>query len=237
MIDTGGSYNENKFSLGERVVIPFIRQQGVRHIDHVILSHLDQDHSGAFPRLAEKMTIQQVLSNERPQSVIPNFDYCHVGQHWQGQHIEMRVLSPKAEDLVHAPEQQNELSCVVYIRYFTASGRHVNFLVMGDAGAQAEQMMMQQYPDLAVDVLVLGHHGSRFSSSSAFLAQFKPKLAVASAGFHNRYGHPSHEVKQRLQTLNIPLLNTAEQGALYFTVKNEQLHYVAARQERRWWHP
>lgn len=237
LIDTGGSYDEQKFSLADRVLLPYFSRQGISKLDQVILSHLDQDHSGAFPRLAEKMTIQQVLSNERPQSVIPNFDYCHVGQHWQGQHIEMRVLSPKAEDLVHAPEQQNELSCVVYIRYFTASGRHVNFLVMGDAGAQAEQMMMQQYPDLAVDVLVLGHHGSRFSSSSAFLAQFKPKLAVASAGFHNRYGHPSHEVKQRLQTLNIPLLNTAEQGALYFTVKNEQLHYVAARQERRWWHP
>ncbi|WP_227539717.1 DNA internalization-related competence protein ComEC/Rec2 [Acinetobacter sp. MB5] len=237
LIDTGGSSDEQKFSLADRVLLPYFSRQGISKLDQVILSHLDQDHSGAFPRLAEKMPIQQVLSNQRPQGHIPSFDYCHVGQSWQGQHIEMRVLSPREEDLVNVPEQQNELSCVVYIRYFTPSGSKVNFLVMGDAGTQAEQMIMQQYPDLAVDVLVLGHHGSRFSSSTEFLQQLKPKFAVTSAGFHNRYGHPSREVKQRLQALNVPLLNTAEQGSLYFTVSaTGQLHFVTARQTRQWLH-
>ena len=75
----------------------------------------------------------------------------------------------------------------------------------------------QDYPDLKVDVLVLGHHGSKHSSAYDFLAHLKPKLAVASAGFDNRYGHPSALVQQRLAALDIPLMHgTARKFALLF---------------------
>lgn len=237
LIDTGGSYDEQKFSLADRVLLPYFSSQGISSLDQVILSHLDQDHSGAFPRLSEKMPVQQLLSNQRPQGNLPNFEYCHAGQRWISKHLEIRVLSPQVDDLVNAEYQQNELSCVVYLSYRHPQAQ-THFLIMGDAGIQTEQFLLRQYPDLPVDVLVLGHHGSRFSSSPEFLKHLQPKIAVASAGFHNRYGHPSREVRQRLQQAQIPFLNTAEQGSLYFTVTDEgQLNYVTARDARLWLQP
>ncbi len=68
-----------------------------------------------------------------------------------------------------------------------------SYLLMGDAGWQTEYELLKAYPNLQVDVLVLGHHGSRHSSSFDFLQHYQPKLAIASVGKWNRYGHPSKE--------------------------------------------
>ncbi len=84
LIDTGGSYDEKKFSIGQNVVVPFLRQQGVKQLDRVVLSHLDQDHSGAFPAIQQEIRVKQVLSNEQSSNALKqSFQYCHQGQHWQ----------------------------------------------------------------------------------------------------------------------------------------------------------
>jgi len=88
---------------------------------------------------------------------------------------------------------------------------------MGDAGWETEYQLLRQYPELKVDVLVLGHHGSRNSSVYQFLQHYRPKLAIASAGRFNRYGHPSSVTQARLQALHIPFLHTAQQGSLLFS--------------------
>lgn len=105
---------------------------------------------------------------------------------------------------------------------------------MGDAGWETEFKLLQQYPDLKVDVLVLGHHGSKHSSAYDFLNVLKPKLAIASTGLNNRYGHPSREVQSRLQALDIPLLNTAETGTLSFLFENGAVELKFQRQQRKW---
>ncbi|MEG0650939.1 MAG: DNA internalization-related competence protein ComEC/Rec2 [Acinetobacter sp.] len=235
MIDTGGSYNETKFSLGERVVIPFLRQQGIRYLDHVILSHLDQDHSGAFPVIQKTFAITQVQSNEYDQKMQfkDNFSFCQQGQHWSYPNLNIEILLPRSEELIYAKDQQNEYSCVVYLQFLNAQP-YQNFLIMGDAGWDAEYKLLQQYPDLKVDVLILGHHGSKHSSAYDFLATLKPKLAIASAGFDNRYGHPSQELKNRLQALNIPLLTTVQAGTISFVFENGKVELKQQRQQIRW---
>jgi len=105
---------------------------------------------------------------------------------------------------------------------------------MGDAGWEAEYQLIKEYPDLKVDVLVLGHHGSKHSSAYDFLATLKPKLVVASTGFNNRYGHPSKEVLARLQALNIPFKSTIDQGTLSFVSQNNQMVLYTRRSERSW---
>lgn len=92
---TGGSYNENKFSLGEQVVIPFIRQQGVRHIDIIILSHLDQDHSGAFPIIQKNFEISQVQSNEYDQKCSSKTisHFVRQGRHWMYENVKVEIHS------------------------------------------------------------------------------------------------------------------------------------------------
>jgi competence protein ComEC len=235
MIDTGGSYDETKFSIGERVVIPFLRQQGIRELNHVMLSHLDQDHSGAFPKIQNAFAIEQVQSNEYRSTMQfkDNFSLCQQGQQWTYTNLKIEVLSPRTEDLALANSQQNEQSCVIYLTFSNAQP-YQHFLIMGDAGWETEYKLLQQYPDLKVDVLVLGHHGSKHSSAYDFLAILKPRLAIASAGFDNRYGHPSLELQQRLKALNIPLLTTVNAGTISFIFDQGRVQLKQKRQQVKW---
>lgn len=228
LIDTGGSYNEKTFSLAERVLVPYFVHRGVNHLDQVILSHLDHDHSGAFPRLSELMPIHHLMSNEWQQTNIP-FQYCMQGQRIQSASMQLEILSPQKEALAHASDNRNETSCVIYI---SAYGQH--FLVMSDTGVQTEAEIMHNYPHLAVDILILGHHGSKFSSSSEFLQFYHPKLAVASAGKDNRYGHPSIEVQQRLAQFGIPLVVTANKGEIRFNLNQGKFETQYYREQKSW---
>ena len=236
MIDVGGSYDETKFSVAKQIIQPFLAQQGARQLNQLFLTHLDQDHSGSYSTLKNQLKIQQIYSNQQLQVAnTSNFNYCQQGQiwHWSEQ-VEIKILSPKANQLTHVPYQQNEYSCVVYIQV-----KHVqpyqHFLIMGDAGWQTEFQLLQEYPDLKVDVLVLGHHGSRHSSAYAFLRHYQPKLAIASAGFNNRYGHPSPITQARLKALNIPLLTTAEHGSIGFVVQPTGVVELRTQRQTRQW--
>lgn len=234
LIDTGGSYDEKIFSIGQNVVVPFLRQQGVKRLDRVVLSHLDQDHSGAFPFIQQEIPVKQVLSNEQSSTTLKQpFQYCHQGQQWQYPELDIQILWPKEKDLAFVHSQQNQYSCVVYL-HFKGISDYQNFLIMGDAGWEAEYELLKDYPSLKVDVLVLGHHGSKHSSAYDFLATLKPKLAIASAGFDNRYGHPSQEVINRLKALHIPLKSTVEQGTLSFVLENQKIVLHNRRFERLW---
>ncbi|MEB3753471.1 DNA internalization-related competence protein ComEC/Rec2 [Acinetobacter sp. MD2(2019)] len=235
LIDTGGKYQEQILGIGQYVLLPFFSQQGISRLDQIILTHLDIDHSGALSSIAPEIKIGSLMANENPHLDISiPFQYCLAGQKFVQHHLTIHVLSPLPSDLVAVPQQRNELSCVLYLQYQHAKGSF-NVLVMGDAGQLAEQRILQDYPHLKVDVLLLGHHGSRHSSSSQFLKQLHPKIAIASAGFDNRYRHPSIEVKKHLQNLNIPLYNTAELGSIRFRINaSGELQQQNLRELKPW---
>lgn len=235
MIDTGGSFDERKFSIGQQVVIPYLKQQGVKQLDQVILSHLDQDHSGAFVVIEKELNVKQVYSNQNDgRFKHTHFQYCYAGQKWQYGNVTIDVLAPQQNSLSYVGKQQNELSCILYIQVKNAQNNQ-NFLIMGDAGWEAEFNLLQDYPNLKVDVLVLGHHGSQHSSAYDFLATLKPKLAIISAGFDNRYGHPHPIVLTRLKELNIPVINTIEKGSIQFQLDSQnRMQTSFARNEKLW---
>lgn len=83
-------------------------------------------------------------------------------------------------------------------------------------------------------MLLLGHHGSRHSSAYAFLKQLNPKIAIASAGFTNRYGHPSVILEARLKALNIPLITTIEKGSIHFSKHQNKMLIEFERDTRHW---
>lgn len=235
MIDTGGYYNEEIFSLAKNIVIPYLMGQGIAQLDQVILSHLDQDHAGAYAILRQSIDVKSVYSNERDQRFDQDqFHYCHAGQQWLEHNIKIKILAPQESQLSQVKDNQNERSCIVYIQVPQSKGFQ-NFLIMGDAGWETEYQLMQQYPDLKVDVLVLGHHGSEHSSSYDFLKHYQPKLAVASAGFNNRYGHPHPIVLARLAELSIPFKTTIDEGSVQFKLnqKNE-MEISSYRHQRKW---
>ena len=238
MIDTGGNYDEAKFSVGKQIILPFLSVKGVSELNQLILTHLDQDHKGAYESIKHDLPIKNVYSNEQLEVADSSqFDYCHQGQKWQwSDRVDLTVLSPKAEQLANAKDEKNEMSCVIYVQVKNAQP-YQNFLLMGDAGWPTEYQILQDYPDLKVDVLVLGHHGSRHSSAYHFLKQLNPKLAVASAGFNNRYGHPSVVLESRLKELNIPLLTTLKQGSIRFSKHKNIMAIEFERDSRQWLKP
>ncbi|WP_228146206.1 DNA internalization-related competence protein ComEC/Rec2 [Acinetobacter sp. ANC 4648] len=235
LIDTGGYYDETKFSIGKQVLIPYLMQQGISQLDQILLSHLDQDHSGAFEAINAVIKTHQVYSNEQDQRFnAANFHYCYAGQKWQFDQVTIEVLSPPENSLSYVKNNQNELSCVVHI-HIPHAVNYQNFLIMGDAGWEAEYQLLQQYPDLKVDVLILGHHGSQHSSSFEFLKRLHPKLAIASAGFNNRYGHPHPIVRERLKALSIPMYTTIQHGSIKFALLAQgQMQIEAYRDGRKW---
>jgi competence protein ComEC len=235
MVDMGGNYDESKFSVGKQIILPYLSVNGVSNLNQLILTHLDQDHKGGYESIRQNLTIQHVYSNEKIETAESSqFDYFHQGQQWQwNDRVKMTVLSPKSAQLINAKDEKNEMSCVVYLQVKNAQP-YENFLLMGDAGWPTEYQILQEYPDLKVDVLVLGHHGSRHSSAYYFLKQLNPKLAVASAGFNNRYGHPSSLLKSRLNELNIPLFTTVQQGSIRFSRHENSMAIEFERDSQRW---
>lgn len=238
LFDTGGYYDEQKFSVAERLIIPYLKAQGIQQIDQVILSHLDQDHAGAFSKIAQFHDIKAVYSNERDARFKDmDFHYCYAGQSWQFKDVKISVLSPSKNELEHVVQDQNEYSCVVYIEVQSAENLK-HYLVMGDAGWQTEYQLLQQYPDLKVDVLILGHHGSQHSSSYDFLKRLNPQLAIASAGYNNRYHHPHKVTKARLDALHIPLLTTIDSGSIQFRLNADgKIQRLDQRDQKSWLKP
>lgn len=238
MIDTGGNYDESKFSVGKQIILPFLSVNGVSELNQLLLTHLDQDHKGAYESIKADLPINTIYSNEQVEVANSSqFDYCYQGQKWQwNDRVKMTILSPKAEQLGYAKNEKNEMSCVVYLQVTNAEP-YQNFLLMGDAGWPTEYQILQEYPNLKVDVLVLGHHGSRHSSAYHFLKQLNPKLAVASAGFNNSYRHPSVVVESRLKELKIPLLSTIKQGSIHFSKHKSIMAIEFERDSQQWLRP
>ena len=236
MVDFGGYYDESKFSIGKNIIQPFLSVNGVRKLDQVVLTHLDQDHSGGFFSIYEQLTIGQLYTNQQVEKIwaVPQV-LCLQGQAWNWDNqVFFKVLSPSREQQEAIPFNTNESSCVLYVSVREKNG-FKNFLLMGDAGWETEYKILQNYPNLSVDVLVLGHHGSQYSSAYTFLQHLEPKLAIASVGRFNRYGHPAMLTQSRLDKLGIPFLQTAKSGTIHFVEKGKDIKLLEERAKYKWY--
>lgn len=188
------------------VLIPFLKTQGIEKIDTLIISHGDLDHIGGARALTQAIPVQTVLSGT-PQAIdwIPS-TLCQTGKDWQWDNIKFTFLHPITE----AAYSDNNASCVLKIE----SGQHT-LLLTGDIEKIVEEELVVEYGNtLKADVLVVPHHGSNSSSTEVFLQHVQPQIALVPAGYLNRYKHPSPKVLKRYMARQIPLHNTALQGAI-----------------------
>lgn len=130
----------------------------------------------------------------------------HRGLYWKEGEHSFYILAPEKNS-----RSGNNASLVI----FTELGGH-RWLFTGDLEGEGEVELISKYPDLAVDVLKVGHHGSRTSSSSVFLDRITPDVAIISVGRNNRFGHPHEEVLERLEERNIAIFRTDIHGAITF---------------------
>lgn len=213
LLDAGPAVGD--WSATENIILPYLQYYRVTQLDWVLLSHDDSDHTGNVDLLRQRFP-HLVLYADFRDDALP----CRqLPTMWQG--VKLDVLWPQAPQ-----HSDNESSCVVQ-----AELHGLRWLLPGDLGA-AESALLAKHAGLTTDVLVLGHHGSKTSSSIGWLKQLHPRLSIASAGRLNRFGHPSNDVQARLQLLQIPLLSTAEHGAILFSQQQESWQFQTYRQQR-----
>ena len=185
MIDCGQSlYRDNV----ERIIMPFLENKNIHTIDTLILTHDDFDHSGGYESLKDRIKIKQVIrdSNEKVNVEYPFY-----------------LLLDQRES-----KDENDSSIISYFTY-----DHLKYLFMGDASKQIEKQLLDTY-DLKADVIKVGHHGSNTSSDAAFLDSLDCKIALISAGYKNKYNHPSVETLKTLDKLNINTFCTNNSGSI-----------------------
>lgn len=188
--------------LGEAVVVPALRAVGVRRLDHLMLSHGDNDHAGganavlaAFP----EARLSAPEGAERPGAVA-----CRSGQHWTWDGVHFTVLHPPR----HFPYQRNESSCVLRI-----DGTGASALLPGDIGRHVESRLLRN-ARIKADLMLVPHHGSDTSSSLDFIAAVRPAVALAGLGHDNRFRLPKPIVLGRYQRYGVAWYDTAGSGAI-----------------------
>ena len=228
LIDTGGklSYQKEKWqekkteSYAQRVIIPYLKATGITKIDYLILTHGDYDHLGESINLVNNFKVDNVIFNcgefnELEQELIKVLDKKKIPYYSCVK--ELNVDNNKLYSLNNKDYgNENDNSSVIY----TKLNNH-KFLFMGDAGVGVEEDLIEKYNLQDIDVLKVGHHGSKTSSGKEFINEINPKYSIISVGKNNRYGHPNKEVLNNLSDSKI--YRTDQNGSVMFKIKNNKL--------------
>jgi len=227
VFDTGPRFSEQA-DMGESVILPYLRYREIRRIDTLIVSHADNDHSGGAASLLAEIPVDAIYSSAPLWAKPPLGRYCRAGQHWEWNGIRFIMLSPPD----HPFASENDNSCVLQV-----NGPHFSVLFSGDIEREAETSLTSAYgSSLASTILIAPHHGSKTSSSQAFLQRIKPDWVLIPAGHANRFGFPHPTVKARYQQLGASVLITGESGAIMASTSENDLDMRTWRaSQRRYW--
>ena len=226
LIDTGGkksvSYNEfspNEYHVSNNI-ITFLKSINISKINTLITTHGDYDHMGESLNIVNNFKVGKVVLNcgslnELEQDLITLLDKKHIKY---SKCINQLDISPIKLYFLNSGEYDNENdnSNVIYAKL-----NDYKFMFMGDAGVEKEKDILNKYNISVIDVLKIGHHGSKTSSSKEFITKIKPKYSIISVGKNNRYGHPNKEVLENLKDSKI--YRTDQDGSIMFKIKNNKL--------------
>ena len=221
LYDLGPSFSE-RFTMVDAAVMPVLRQGRIAALDRLVISHRDNDHAGAWQRLLASVEVGDFVAGANLAGSRP----CIAGERWQWDGVEFAFLAPD-----RAGAGGNNDSCVLYIQ--SGAGRS---LLPGDIEAEVEQRLMAVVPE-GLSLLVAPHHGSKTSSSEAFVSRLNPEMVIFSAGYKHHYGHPAERVQARYRRQGAVQHNTAESGLISVQVGPEGLrsvHHFRDRQRFYW---
>ncbi len=227
--DTGARWGPDS-AQALRVVVPYLQTQGVRHLDRLVLSHSDNDHSGGAGALVQALPTWHISTSDPAAFPALRTALCQRGQHWRWDGVELRFLHPPAG----WSGNDNERSCVLQV-----SVGQQQVLLVGDIERQAEAALVQtEAARLPSTVLVAPHHGSRSSSGTAFVAATRPRYVLYASGYLNRYRFPHPEVVARYAAGGAVALSSPDSGAIQLRFSPEglgaPLRYRCGH--RRYWH-
>lgn len=234
LIDTGGllTFNQDAwkeksktFSIAKDITIPFLKSKGKRTLDKLIVTHGDADHAGEVVRLLDEIRVKEMilplgfLRGEFEQKIVDKARFngtrltvLKSGEIVNDPYFKMKILSP-----IELSESKNDDSLVIFAKI-----GGLRWLFTGDMENEGEKRILQQYKGLRADVLKVGHHGSKTSTSEPFLKQLQPKFALISAGENNRYNHPHDEVIDLLKMYRVKIFQTNLHGAVTYKFKGNR---------------
>jgi len=226
--DTGARFSDD-FNAGAAVVVPYLRRAGIAHLDKLIISHGDNDHSGGADALLAAYPDTTVLSSVPAAFTSPSWSPCMAGQHWQWDGVRFQILHPE----VTKPGTENNQSCVLKI-----STADYSILLPGDIEKEAEYRLLHRYADkLSAEVLVAPHHGSKTSSTTAFIEAVHPRLVLFPVGYRNRFRFPNQDIMRRYEMQGVRSYDTARHGAILIRIDHSGITATTWRKEyRRFWH-
>lgn len=219
LYDTGRSYKSGR-SAFLRAVLPALQAGGTQSLDKLVISHADNDHAGGTQHALDSIPVAKVESG-MPDDIGVAAVSCHHVRPWQWNGVRFRYLVPSV-----SLDNSNDRSCILEVRSDTCS-----LLLTGDAGQAVERSLINElYP---TDWLLLGHHGSKTSTSNALLDQLKPVAAIVSAGYMNPYHHPHPSVMQRVTQREIQVWRTDHHGMI--TLRDNGVDGCLASSWRKSW--
>lgn len=228
LYDTGARFSE-RFNVGEAVIVPYLVNQGVNQLDMLVISHGDNDHIGGASAVIEAAQPGVVLSSVPVETGYQHAFNCHAGQGWDWDGVRFEMLHPASDSTLEG----NNASCVLKV-----SGAYGSVLLTGDIEKRAEADLVQHhYGKLDSRVLVVPHHGSRTSSSQAFINAVGPDYAFITAGYRNRFGLPKQDIIMRYTQRGVDTRVSYQSGALLVNFASSGLTVDEYRHDyRRFWH-
>lgn len=230
--DAGPAYGRDT-DAGQRVLVPLLRA-GDERVDTLVLSHRDADHTGgavAVLRMQGHARLLSSLEEAHPLQGVRRSQRCQAGQRWTWDGVEFAILHPAAADYA-ARARPNTLSCVLRV-----GNGQARVLLAGDVEKAQEAVLARDPEAVRADLLLVPHHGSKTSSSAAFLDAVRPAVALVQAGYRNRFGHPAAEVVERYRVRDIAMESSPHCGAAaWHSGRPGQLHCEREGALRYWHH-
>ena len=218
--DTGPRWNPDADS-GNRIVAPYLRGEGVRVLDALVVTHADEDHSGGAKSIIDMRKPKWVLTSMEPnhESLRDATELMRCewaadgGDSWRWDGVDFDIIHPAKDAYDVKGAKTNNLGCTLKI---TAPGGSI--LMTADIEKLSEMLLLERFRDepavLKSDVMVVPHHGSRTSSTDAFIAAVSPSMALVPVGYRSRFRHPNAAVMQSYAAARIPVFRTDLLGAI-----------------------
>lgn len=212
LYDAGPKYSE-KSDAGGRILVPYLRGEGVKALDGFMVSHNDIDHSGGMQSVFAQMPLKWFSSSFSPEVAVPealSTTRCYSGQAWLWDSVRFEVLHPSVESYEDAAIKDNNRSCVLKITSHAGS-----ILLTGDVEKESELVLLHaDSANLKSDVVVVPHHGSRTSSTLDFVAAVQPTVSIFTMGYLNRFKHPKPVIVERYQAVDSLIYRSDYHGAI-----------------------
>lgn len=206
LYDTGKRYRDIS-DMGKQVILPVLQTHRISMLNLMMISHPDIDHLGGANALASAGVVNRAMGSQHVHINGMRVEHCRAGQTWRWDGVKFEVLWP-----FKGHYDRNNRSCILSVRASTGQ----QLLLVGDIEARAEQGLLKHYAvqRLRSQVLIVPHHGSKTSSTRAFVETVRPKIAIISSGYQNPYHLPSRKIVARYQAISAYTLNTSQSGEI-----------------------